>query len=151
MGSPQDALPIMLPPPSAAMKVRLVLNEKGLPWDGKILDLRRGDQFDPEYRKLNPNSVVPTLVHDGRAVVESTVIIEYLDEAFPSPALMPGDPYQRAVPRLWMKKVDDYLHGACATLTFAIAFRPSLLKKTPEDGMIGCASGQVLREESPDI
>ena len=85
-----------------AMKVRLVLNEKGLPWDGKILDLRRGDQFDPEYRKLNPNSVVPTLVHDGRVVVESTVIIEYLDEAFPSPALMSGDPYQRAVARLWM-------------------------------------------------
>jgi len=84
------------------MKVRLVLNEKGLPWDGKILDLRRGDQFDPEYRKLNPNSVVPTLVHDGRVVVESTVIIEYLDEAFPSPALMSGDPYQRAVARLWM-------------------------------------------------
>ncbi len=90
------------PPSVCAMKVRLVLNEKGLPWDGKILDLRRGDQFDPEYRKLNPNSVVPTLVHDGRVVVESTVIIEYLDEAFPSPALMSGDPYQRAVARLWM-------------------------------------------------
>jgi len=46
---------------------------------------------------------------------------------------LPGEPYQRAVARLWMKKVDDYFHGACATLTFAIAFRPSLLKKTPEE------------------
>jgi glutathione S-transferase len=121
------------PPSVCAMKVRLVLKEKGLPWDGKILDLRRGDQFDQEYRKLNPNSVVPTLMHDERVVVESTVIIEYLDDAFPSPALMSADPYQRAVARLWMKKIDDYLHGACATLTFAIAFRPLLLKKTHEE------------------
>ena len=121
------------PPSVCAIKVRLVLKEKGLPWDGKMLDLRRGDQFDQEYRKLNPSAVVPTLVHDGRVVVESTVIIEYLDEAFPSPPLMSAEPYQRATARLWMKKIDDYLHGACATLTFAIAFRRLLLKKAPEE------------------
>jgi glutathione S-transferase len=116
-----------------AMKVRLALTEKALPWDGEMLDLRRGDQFDREYRKLNPNAVVPTLVHDGRVIVESTVIIEYLDEAFPSPQLMSAEPYHRAVARLWMKKIDDYLHGACATLTFAIAFRGVLLRKTREE------------------
>jgi glutathione S-transferase len=120
-------------PSVCAIKVRLVMNEKRLPWDGKILDLRRGDQFQPEYLKLNPNAVVPTLVHDGRTIIESTIIIEYLDEAFPSPTLMSADPYQRAVARYWMKKIDDYLHGDCATLTFAIAFRPLLLKKTSEE------------------
>src|ERR1700716_733420 len=114
-------------PSVCAIKVRLVLNEKRLPWEGKILDLRRGDQFQPEYLKLNPNAVVPTLVHDGRTIIESTIIIEYLDEAFPSPPLMSADPYQRAVARYWMKKIDDYLHGDCAALTFAIAFRPLLL------------------------
>ena len=46
---------------------------------------------------------------------------------------MPDDPYARAQARLWMKKIDDYLHAACATVTFAIAFRKSLLKKTPEE------------------
>ena len=47
-----------------------MLNEKSLTWEGKILDLQRGDQFQPEYRKLNPNAVVPTLVHDGRTITE---------------------------------------------------------------------------------
>jgi glutathione S-transferase len=116
-----------------AAKARLALTEKRLPWDGEILDLQRGDQHRPDYRKLNPNSVVPTLVHDGKVIIESTLIIEYLDEAFPQPPLMPSDPYQRAVARLWMKKIDDYLHPACSTVSFAIAFRRALLKKTPEE------------------
>ena len=116
-----------------AIKARLALAEKNLAWEGEVLDLQRGDQHRPEYRKLNPNDVVPTLLHDGRVVIESTVIIEYLDEAFPTPALMPADPYGRAQARLWMKKVDDYLHAACSTVTFAIAFRRFLMKKTPEE------------------
>lgn len=116
-----------------AIKARLALAEKNLAWEGEVLDLQRGDQHRPEYRKLNPNDVVPTLVHDGKVVIESTLIIEYLDEAFPAPALMPADPYRRAQARLWMKKIDDYLHAACATVTFAIAFRRFLMKKTPEE------------------
>jgi glutathione S-transferase len=116
-----------------AIKARLALAEKNLTWDGEVLDLQRGDQHRPEYEKLNPNHVVPTLVHDGRVVIESTLIIEYLDEAFAAPALMPADPYARAQARLWMKKIDDYLHAACSTVTFAIAFRKGLLKKTPEE------------------
>src|SRR5262249_29990822 len=49
-----------------AVKARLTLAEKNLPWEGEVLDLQRGDQHRPEYEKLNPNHVVPTLVHDGR-------------------------------------------------------------------------------------
>lgn len=116
-----------------AIKVRLVLEEKGLDWDGELLDLRRGDQHRPEYLKLNPNGVVPTLVHDGGVLIESTLIIEYLDEAFPDPALMPPDPYRRALARLWMKRIDDYLHAACSTITFAIAFRGGMLRMKPEE------------------
>ena len=116
-----------------AIKARLALHEKGLQWDGEILDLHRGDQHRAEYLRLNPNGVVPTLVHDGRVIIESTLIIEYLDEVFPDPPLMPSDPYFRAQARLWMKKIDDYLHAACSTVTFAIAFRQGLLKKTPEE------------------
>jgi glutathione S-transferase len=116
-----------------AIKARLTLAEKELAWEGEVLDLQRGDQHRPEYAKLNPNHVVPTLVHDGRVLIESTLIIEYLDETFPKPALMPTDPYARAQARLWMKKIDDYLHAACSTVTFAIAFRKVLLRKTPEE------------------
>jgi glutathione S-transferase len=115
-----------------AIKVRLTLEEKALPWTGELLSLQRGDQHRPEYLKLNPNAVVPTLVHDEKVLIESTLIIEYLDEAFPEPALMPRDPYGRVGARLWMKKIDDTLHAACSTLTFAIAFRKSFQRLSPQ-------------------
>jgi glutathione S-transferase len=117
----------------SAAKVRLALSEKELPWDGEILNLQHGDQHRSDYKKLNPNAVVPTLVHDGKVVIESTLIIEYLDDAFPTVPLMPGDPYQKAVARLWMKKIDDHLHPACSTVSYAIAFRESLLKRPKEE------------------
>ena len=116
----------------SSIKVRLVLEEKMLAWDSELLDLRRGDQHQPEYLKLNPNAVVPTLVHDSNAVIESSVIMQYLNDAFPEPLLMPSDVYRRALARLWMKKIDDYLHAACATLSFAVAFRKVLMQKTPQ-------------------
>jgi glutathione S-transferase len=116
-----------------SIKVRLVLAEKALAWDGDVLNLQRGDQHRPEYARLNPNEVVPTLVHDGRVVIESTLIMEYVDESFPTPPLMPPDPYSRAVARHWMKKVDDYLHASCSTITFATANRKALLRKSPEE------------------
>lgn len=106
-----------------AQKVRVVLAEKGLEYREHLMTLR-GDQFDPAYMKLNPAGVVPTLVHDGRPVVESSVILYYLDEAFPNPPLMPQDLHQRATVRLFNKLVDEYVHNSCMTLTFATAFRP---------------------------
>jgi Glutathione S-transferase len=66
-----------------AAKVRTALAEKNLKWDGVHLDLRGGDAQQPEYLKLNPNAVVPTLVHDGRPLIESTVICEYIDDHWP--------------------------------------------------------------------
>lgn len=116
-----------------AIKARLVLEEKALAWESELLDLQRGDQHKPEYLKLNPNAVVPTLVHDGRVLIESTLIIEYLDEAFGEPPLMPPDPYRRAQTRLWMKKIDDSLHAAASAVTFAAAFRRHFLKLSPDE------------------
>jgi glutathione S-transferase len=106
-----------------AAKVRLVLAEKSLTWEGVYLDILRGDQFDREYLKLNPKAVVPTLVHDGNVVVESTVIAEYLDEVFPGQPLKPNSPLERAAMRLWTKGVDEVLHPACAEITFASCHR----------------------------
>jgi len=70
-----------------AAKVRFALNEKGVDWTGHYIDILKGDQFDPAYMKLNEKAVVPTLVHDGHVIVESTVCCEYIDEVFPEPAL----------------------------------------------------------------
>jgi glutathione S-transferase len=116
-----------------AMKVRLTLEEKGLAWESELLNLQRGDQHQVAYLKLNANAVVPTLVHDGRVLIESTLIIEYLDEAFPAASLMPADPHSRAQARLFMKKIDDYLHAATSTITFAAAFRAHFLKLSPDE------------------
>ena len=72
-----------------AAKVRTALAEKKLRWEGVHLDLRAGDAQKPEYLKLNPNAVVPTLVHDGRTIIESTVICEYIDDEWPDHPLKP--------------------------------------------------------------
>ena len=106
-----------------AQKVRVALSEKSLEYREHLMTLR-GDQFDPQYMRLNPNAVVPTLMHDGKPVIESSVILYYIDEAFPPPPLMPRDPHARAKVRIVNKLVDEYVHNSCTILTFATAFRP---------------------------
>ncbi len=115
-----------------AAKVRLVLSEKGLEWKGHYLDILRGDQFDPEYMKLNPKAVVPTLVHDGTVICESTMICEYLESVFPDPTLTPTDPVRRAHMLYWTKGVDEDLHPACGALTFVSSHRHTILRLGPE-------------------
>jgi ganglioside-induced differentiation-associated protein 1 len=111
-----------------AAKVRMAMAEKGLAWEGVYIDILRGDQFDPAYVKLNPKAVVPTLVHDGRVIVESTVICEYLDLIFPEHGLHPSNPFAYARARYWTKAVDEELHPACAVLTFVASHRHTLAK-----------------------
>jgi glutathione S-transferase len=110
-----------------AQKVRIALQEKGLKAKEHILTLR-GDQNDPAYVKLNPNGVVPTLVHDGNVIVESSLILYYLDEAFPDPPLMPKSPVARHRVRLYNKLIDEYVHNSCTIMTFATAFRARYVK-----------------------
>lgn len=118
---------------TCSQKARLVLAEKGLDWEGRELDLQAGDQHAPEYVGLNPGHVVPTLVHDGRVLIESTLINEYLDDAFPEPALRPADPGARHAMRMWTKRMDEGGHAACGVLTYAIGARPALLRRPREE------------------
>lgn len=116
-----------------AAKVRIVLYEKNLDWQGEYIDVLKGEQFDPAYMKLNPNAVVPTLDHDGRIVIESTVICEYLDDVFPDPGLKPSDPYDLAAMRIWTKRVDERLHPMTSVLTYTASHRHTILdNNTPE-------------------
>jgi len=84
-----------------ARRVRAVLLEKGLRWTTRLVDLTKMEQKHPAYLALNPNGVVPTLVHDGRVLYESNVITEYLDDLFPGPRLYPADPWLRAQAKMW--------------------------------------------------
>ena len=97
---------------TCSKKVRLCLFEKGLPFKSRLLDLQKFEQHEPEYLALNPNGVVPTLVHGGRPIIESSIIIEYIDETFPETPLKPTDTYDRAMMRLWTKYSDDVAYKA---------------------------------------
>ena len=105
-----------------AQKVRLALAEKGLDYEGVHLNLRTGDQKQPEYLKLNPNGVVPTLVHDDAVVIESTIINEYLEDAFRERSLRPSAPVAIARMRYWTKQIDSAIFPATGTMSMSIAF-----------------------------
>jgi glutathione S-transferase len=96
--------PIILydaPGSPCARRVRAVLVEKGLAWTTRLVDLTRMEQKQPAYLALNPNGVVPTLLHGERVLYESNVITEYLDDVFPDPPLYPRDPWARAQAKMW--------------------------------------------------
>jgi glutathione S-transferase len=113
-----------------AQKVRVCLAEKGLEWESRHLVLRAGEHQQPWYRALNRRAVVPTLVDGEKIIPESNVILEYLEERFPQPALAPQDPYERAQMRLWTKQLDEDIHDASAAiLSFGIAFRHQYLER----------------------
>jgi glutathione S-transferase len=132
-----------------AAKVRLVLTEKKLDWDGRYLDILKGDHFDPDYMKLNPKAVVPTLQHDDEIIVESSVICEYLEDAFPQTPLSPADPANRARMRLWMKAVDEEPHPACAELTFTCTHRHTLAR-LPADELARFLASTPPRSVTPN-
>lgn len=83
---------------SAAYRVRVALNLKGLAWEAVPVHLLRGggEHHQPDYLALNPNGLVPALDDDGLLLTQSLAIIEYLDEIHPEPALLPGDAAARA-------------------------------------------------------
>jgi len=92
---------------SASRRVRLCLEEKGLAYESHPIDLAKMEHHTPEYLKINPNGVIPALIHDGRPLYESGTICEYLDEAFPEPPLRPEDAYERATMRNWIRHADE--------------------------------------------
>lgn len=92
---------------SASRRVRFVLEEKQLGYQSIIVNLLAFEQHTPAYLKLNPNGFVPTLVHDGWPIIESSVICEYLDDVFPAHPLRPADARGRARIRVWSKWTDE--------------------------------------------
>ena len=117
-------------------KVMIVLAEKGAPYETIDVDLFRNEQYSPAYLAINPKGVVPSLVDDGRVVIESTLICEYLDETIPTPPLAPADAHGRARMRLWSKAVDEGLFEATRELSFSAMFRDRMRGMTEEQRQV---------------
>ena len=115
-----------------SVKVRIVLAEKGLAWEGRHIDLPKGEHLAADYLKVNPRAVVPVLDHDGVLIRESTVICEYLDGLDDAAPLVPSDPLSQARMRIWGVNTAEY-HDSVNTLTFSSFQRRMLMAKSPEE------------------
>ena len=90
-------------------KPMLALMEKGVPFASHYIDMLKFDQHQPSYLAINPQGTIPAMTHGTRVLTESTAIMEYVDEAFVGPALMPADARERWRIRWWMKFMDQWL------------------------------------------
>jgi len=134
------------PQSTCSQRVRFVLHTKGLPFDEVKLNLLAGDQLKPDYLKLNPNGVVPTLDHDGQIITDSNVITEYLDEVAPEKSFTPKDPVKRAYMRTLMHFIDEMPAAAVRVPTFNLAFLPSFQKMSAKDFEAMAESKPIRRE-----
>jgi glutathione S-transferase len=113
------------------MRVRMTLEEKGLPWTSHHLDLRKAENATPEYFGIHPKGLVPALVHDGVVFIESTDIIDYLDQKYQDPPLRPTDSSEQERMLEWMQlAVDNHIHVKAYMFSQQIGKR---IAKTAED------------------
>lgn len=134
------------PQSTCSQRVRFVLNAKGLAFDEVRLNLLEGDQLKPDYLKINPNGVVPTLDHDGAIVTDSTVITEYLDEVSSAEGFTPESPVERARMRALMHFIDEMPAAAVRVPTFNLAFLPRFAAMSKEQ-FFAFAESKPLRKE----
>jgi glutathione S-transferase len=95
---------------TCSRKVRTALAEKGVAWESVHIDLHQFENWEPWYVAIHPNGVVPAMDHDGRIIIESNAILEYIDETFEGPPLKPADTWERANMRVWLDKSEHVLH-----------------------------------------
>lgn len=135
------------PQSTCSQRVRFVLNAKGLRFEDIRLDLFSGDQLRPGYLALNPNGVVPTLVHDGKPVIDSSVIMEYLEEVFPDGrSFVPIEPLARARMRALLHFIDEVPTEAIRIPSYNLAFLPHF-QRMSEDEFQALADSKPLRRE----
>ena len=115
---------------TCGLKTRIALAEKNVDYVDHVLT--REEVRTPEYRNINPNAVVPTLIHDGNIIFESSCIINYIDDAFDGPALKPHNPLGVAYVWWWLKRADECL-PMIGTLTYTVSMRPNLIKMEPTE------------------
>lgn len=131
---------------TCSQKVRLTLAEKGLSYASNELSFAKQEQLRPAYLKINPNGVVPTLMHDGQVIMDSSVIVEYLEEAFPHPSLAPSDAVGRADMRVWLRFMEEVPTKAIRIPSFQRVFLPTLRLIKRRDGFAKDIEQRTLRK-----
>jgi glutathione S-transferase len=135
------------PQSTCSQRVRFVLNAKKITFEQHLLDLFSGDQLKPEYKAINPNAVVPALIHQGRTVLDSAVILEYLDEVMPDPVCFtPVDPVEKAHMRWMMRYIDEIPAPAIRVPSYNLAFLPHFQKMSEEEFLALCESKPLRKE-----
>ena len=134
-----------------AQKVRIVLAEKGLEWTPHQVSLKDKENLEPWYLKLNPLGVVPTLVHDGKPVIESSIICEYLDDLHVGPRMFPASGESRWT-ALRRQALSDGIMDAAVSTRYETFLRPEPYRWTDwVDGQMGKVRRglDALEKESP--
>jgi glutathione S-transferase len=111
---------------SCSQKTRIFLGLKGIDWQSHPVNLAKQDNYTPEFLAINPRGLVPVLVHDGDVHIESNDILEYLDQVFPEPTLIPENKRSELLAGL---KQEDDLHLDIRALTMRFVFPKKLAQK----------------------
>lgn len=134
---------------SCSQKVRIFLHLKGIAWTSHHINLGKGEHVTPWYMGINPRGLVPALIHDGKVIIESNDILEYLEATFPEPALIPADLKDEMHHLL---RQEDNLHLDIRALTMRFVV-PAFLAKKPESEIRkyeALGSGSVHGAADPD-
>ncbi|SMY07687.1 glutathione S-transferase family protein [Flavimaricola marinus] len=135
------------PQSTCSQRVRYTLHAKGMAFEEHKLDLFSGDQLRPEYLAINPNGVVPALLDDGRPVLDSAVILEYLEDIAPDIApLRPTAPIEAARMRAMMRFIDEVPTPAIRTPSYNLAFLPHFQAMSDAEFQALCDSKPLRRE-----
>jgi glutathione S-transferase len=132
---------------SCSQKLRVFLNLKGINWESHLIDLPGNENFRPWFLGINPRGLVPVLVHDGAVHIESNDIIQYLEQKFPEPKLIPAG-HENEVAAL-LKHEDD-LHLDLRTLSFRFVFNPPGPPKPAEALQSYIENGTGTVQGAPD-
>lgn len=114
-------------------KPMLALAEKGVKYFSNYINMLDFDQHKPEYLAINPQGTIPAMIHNGRVLTESTAIMEYVNEEFPGPALMPDSPLDRLRIRWWMKFMDQWLGPSFSMIGWCSFVGPMVARRPREE------------------
>lgn len=134
------------PVSTCSQKVRMALAEKNLSWKDHRLMFAKDEHLSPQYLLINPNGVVPSLIHNGATITDSSVINEYLEDVFPDRPLRPGNKVELAHMRAWRQYIDEIPTPSIRYPTFNAYLVPWFLNLSEED-FVAYANRRPLRRD----